>query len=357
MIARLIAGGVWFVSRVEVTGRLSLGRFAWRQRRHLLAASVAVSATAAMVAMVDALRLGPASGVAGYGLSAAIAGTLAVSPRLRLEALILVRTVASAVRAMLATVGAIAAAAVLFWDRLSVPSDWTLDETVARLRTDSAKIVADLLLLWFVGCVLRWAMFGFRHSQIRRASLFNRKMAACHEAAHALVATVLGLPLQAAWVLRDFDERGAGGGVILALPPTVAAPKPFYDLLARKVAVSVAGVAGARGNRPITDVLRELEHQYDWVQAKELSWIGASVRPDRVLLQDVLETVVFTLHTPSWTAAIATAAKVLLQAAGDPVPPETFATIARRFDLALPGVEALAGGAEEASNPPTQEMA
>ena len=54
--------------------------------------------------------------------------------------------------------------------------------------------------------------------------------------------------------------------------------------------------------------------------------------------------VVPALHAEPWTAAITDGAEALLQAGGDPVGPETFMAIARRFDLTLPGMEAVAGG-------------
>ena len=96
-----------------------------------------------------------------------------------------------------------------------------------------------------------------------------------------------------------------------------------------------------------------LQTQRDWAQAMELSWFAASLRPGRVLVDEVLEAVIPALHAAPWTAAIADGAKALLRAGDDPVPPEVFAAIARRFGLALPAVEMLAAAFP---NPPTQEI-
>ena len=80
-----------------------------------------------------------------------------------------------------------------------------------------------------------------------RAGLpFDRTMVAHHEVAHALVASVLGLPVREAWVLRRLDEHGIGGAVRLEMPRMASSTQALYGLLVRKVAVSVAGVAGAR---------------------------------------------------------------------------------------------------------------
>lgn len=242
---------------------------------------------------------------------------------------------------------------VLFWDRLGPTPAWTLDETVARLQAAVPTIVLSLLAAWLVFCAWRIAC-GFRFGPPRSAVLFDRKMWARHEAAHALVASVLGLPMQQAWVRHCPDARGIGGTVRFEAPPAAVTMHALHSLLVRKMAVNVAGVAGGRGKRPMEAVLHELAYQNDWVQATELSWIGASFHSDRVLVWDVLEAVVSALHTARWTSAIAAAAKALLHADGDPVPPEVFAAIARRSGLALSEVETLAAALCDS---PTQEIA
>ncbi len=246
---------------------------------------------------------------------------------------------------MLVAIGGTTVAAVLFWDEFDPARSWTLGETVARLRAAAPTIFANLFVLWLMLCAMRFMFVGFRSGPLRRPMLFNRKMAARHEAAHALVASVLGMPMEGAWVLNDFDAHGIGGVVTLRVPLMPLTTEALYGLLARKVAVSVAGVVGARGKRPMEAILHELKFQTDWTKATELSWIGASLHPDRVLVWNVLEAMVPALQTMPWKRAIATAAKALLQAGGDPVPPETFAAIVRRFGLALPAVEAIAGAA------------
>jgi len=355
MTAQLIPGGLWFSSLFEAASKSPVGRFVRRQRTPLLAACVVMPGAALLSAKVQALGFVPAGapGALWPALSAAIAGALAVSPRLQLETLVLMRVVKSAVTTVLAAAGAIVAAMVLFWDRLGPAPAWTLDETVAHLRANTPTILSYLLGLWLFACMLRFA-FGFRFGPRRSAAVFDSKMAARHEAAHALVAVVLGLPVKGAWVLRQPDGRGIGGTVSLGTPPAARTREALYGLLVRRAAVNVAGVAGARGKRPLEAVLRELTYQNDWVQAAELSWVGASLHPDRELVWNVLEAVVSALHTAPWTAAIAAAAKALLRAGGDPVPPEEFAAIARRFGLTLPAVETLAAALPSS---PMQEIA
>lgn len=353
MLARLIPGGDWLAARVEAAAGSPAGRFVRRYRERLLAVCVTMPGAALLTFKIEAIGITPTTNPAlGPALAAALAGTLTISPRLYLGTLFLARVVKSAVTTVLAAIGAAAVAAVLFWDKLGPAPPWTLDETVAHLRAGAPVILSNLLALWVMVCVFRFALAGFRPRPLGGAVLFDRKMAARHEAAHALVASVLGLPMEGAWVLRRPDARGIGGTVMLGAPTAAPTIDDLYGLLVRRVAVNVAGVAGARGTRPMDAIVHELEQQQDWVQAAVLSWTGAALRSDRVLVQDVLEAVVPALHTAPWKRAIASAAKMLLRAAGDPVSPEDIAAVAHRFDLALPAVEALAGPPAGSSRAP-----
>ena len=355
MNAHLMPGGVRLFLLVKAARSSPAGRFVRRHRAPLLATCVTTPGAALLSAKIEALGFVPA-GVPGAlwpAVSAAIAGALTASPRLHSAAVGVVRVVKSAATTVFAATGGAVIAAVLFWDKLGPIPAWTLDEAVAQLRAGMPAILYFLIMAWFMAFTMRAAYCGFRFGPVRNAALFDRKMAARHEAAHALVATVLGLSVKGAWVPYRPDERGVGGGVALAPSPAAPAGEALYGLLARKVAVNVAGVVGARGTRSVDAILHELQGQNDWVQARELSWIGASLRPDRVLWQDVLEAVAPALHTAPWKSAIVTASKAILHAAGDPVQPEVFAAIARRFGLALPAVETLAAALP---NPPTQEI-
>ena len=196
---------------------------------------------------------------------------------------------------------------------------------------------------------------AIRHAVLARegAARSNRELAARHEAAHALVACVLGMPLESAWVNDGPDWCGRIGAILMDAPPAARTLEASYGLLARKIAVNVAGTVGERGARPKEEIMRELYAQRDWAQAMELSWIAASLLPGQVLVEQVLDAVVPALHTAPWTAAIEEGAQALLRAGSDPVPPAVFASIARRFSLALPAVETLAAAFP---NPPTQEI-
>ena len=111
--------------------------------------------------------------------------------------------------------------------------------------------------------------------------------------------------------------------------------------LVRRVAVSVAGAVGECGPRSLDEVVQRLQTQGDWLQAMELSWFAASLRPGQALIEPVLEALIQALHTPPWMAAIQGGAETLLHAAGDKVPPEAFVMIIERLGLTLPGIEAV----------------
>ena len=358
MIARLIPGGAWTAARLEGAGRTLAERFNRRQRRKLLKTAATMLGAAAGTAAIQASGMVPA-GVLGPVLSAAIAGALSAWPRLHLEAALLVRAVGSAARFMLAAIGAAMAAAVFFWDGRDPASAWTLGEAIASLRAEAPAILSWLFAIWVFLRAFRFVAAGgsrsgaIRHAVLARegAARSNRELAARHEAAHALVACVLEMPMESAWVNDGPDWYGFGGAVRMHAPPAAQTLEASYGLLVRKIAVNVAGVVGERGARPKEEIMRGLHIQRDWTQATELSWFAASLLPGQVLVETVLDAVIPALHTAPWTAAIEDGAKALLRAGSDPVPPDVFAAIARRFGLALPTVKTLAA----VPFPPTQE--
>lgn len=358
MIARLIPGGAWTTAHFEAAGKALAGRLNRRQRRKLLKTVATMLGAAGVTALVEASGSVPA-GVLGPAVSAVLAGAFSIWPRLHLEAAILARVAWAAVTTMLAWTGSLVVAAVFLWDERDPASAWTLGETVKHLRADAPTILSCLLITWTLFCILRFAIVGgsrsgaIRHAALARESMArsDRELIARHEAAHALVACVLGLPMESAWINDGPDWCGFGGAVRLDAPPAAQTLEASYGLLARKIAVSVAGVVGERGARPMGEIMRELYIQRDWAQAMELSWFAASLRPGQVLVETVLEAVVPALHTAPWTAAIEEGAQALLRAGSGPVPPDVFAAIARRSGLALPAVETLAA----VPFPPTQE--
>ena len=359
----LIPGGVWIALRVEAAGKSPPGRFVRRHREKLLATCIAMPGAALFSAKIEALGFLPAGAPGAFWpvVSAAIAGALSVWPRLRLEAALLVHAVGSAARFMLATIGAFTAAAVFFWDGRDPASAWTLGEAVAGLRVAAPTMLSWLFAIWVLVRAFRFVAAGgsrsgaIRHAVLARedAARSNRELAARHEAAHALVACVLGMPMESAWINDGPDWHGIAGAVRIHPPPAARTLETSYGLLARKIAVSVAGTVGERGARPKQEIMRELRVQRDWTQATELSWFAASLRPGHVLVEQVLDAVVPALHSAPWTAAIEEGAQALLRAGSDPVPPGVFASIARRSGLALPAVDTLAA---TLSSPPAREI-
>lgn len=352
-IANIVPGGLWLLAKVGPLGNSPIVRFVRSHSDRLLPIGGAMIGAGLLSATLDGLGLLPGSKPSAFlpAVAAAIAGMLATSPHLCSKLWFLTRVVRSAVATMLVTLGVGVVAAVLFWDRLGPMPPWTLDQAVAHLRADAPGIASCLFSLWGTVAVTRMMLGSFRSSPMSfltadftQLAIFDYEMAARHEAAHALVACVLGIPMTGAWVLRVPDARGNGGAVTIGQAPAAGRAEALYGLLARKMAVNVAGVAGARSTWSMDAILGELEQQRDWVQASELDWIAGSIHSHRDLVSEVLTAIVPVIRTKPWQDAIEEMAKVLLQANGDLVAPEVFAAAARRFGLALQPVEEIASG-------------
>lgn len=231
-------------------------------------------------------------------------------------------------------------------------------------RKDASSALAAGALLAAAAAGVAWGacatargLIGLPRDALRRslARRRDRRLAARHEAAHALVATVLDMPFEHARVFPRWSACGVGGYVRFdsASSPDASCGEPsLFRLLVRRTAMLVAGVAGERADVPFGDLTRRLEIQSDWPRALEASWIAEAMRPGRRVLELVVEEVAAALRAPAWQAAIQEAAKVLLRARGGEVPPQAFAAVARRFGLALPEVEALAAGMRRAGPAP-----
>ncbi len=348
-ITRIIPGGPWFLETFEAAGNSRLGRFVRWHRERLVRVGGAALYAALGTGTLGHLGLLPPGQPNAWSpaIAGAIAVLLAMSTRLSFGLWDLIRLAKSAVTEMLVMIGAGAVAAVLFWDRLGPARPWTLNEAMAHLRASAPAIGSTMVGLWIVWAFMRAAFsgFGFRSSySTYRAAAFDHEMAARHEASHALVATVLGIAVDAAWIVRIPDKGGVGGAVGITAPVSVSTAEALYSLLARKVAINVAGVAGARGSWSMDAILEELRGQRDWTQAGEASWIASSIHPDRNLLSDVLAAIVPELRAKPWQDAIEEAAQLLLRAKGASVPPEAFTATVRRFGLTLPTIEEIAGG-------------
>lgn len=234
-------------------------------------------------------------------------------------------------------------------------------------RKDASSALAAGALLAAAGAGVAWGaakatrgLIGLPQDALRRLFVRrrDRRMAARHEAAHALVATVLEMPFDHARVLPRWSACGVGGYVRFdSAAPTAASSGEVFlpSLLVRRTAMLVAGVAGERPDLPPGELLPRLQTQSDWPRALEASWIAEAVRPDRRVLEPVVEEVAAALRTPAWRAAIRQAAGMLLHARGE-VPQGAFQAIARGHGLTLPGVQVLAsglppGGAGETGRP------
>lgn len=190
---------------------------------------------------------------------------------------------------------------------------------------------------------------------IRADGTFSLRMAARHEAAHGLVAAVLGVPFCGVRVLPASgavpEGRAGGGWVDLGCPPPAATAEDLYSLAVRKLAVAAAGAVGARGGRPLAEAIGDPAAAKDWCEARELSWLMAALRPDRDLWWDVARAVHADLDAQGWQAAIEAAARCLVRARGGVVAPEVFAGIASRFGLRMDAVEACSSAGIPANEP------
>lgn len=196
-------------------------------------------------------------------------------------------------------------------------------------------------------------LLGLPRRALRRAVARRRgvRLAARHEAAHALVAAVLDLPFDHARVFLD------GGGGYGRFPAEPAWPDPsFHSFLVYRTAMLVAGVAGESPGAPPAAFLERMEGQRDWPRALEASYLAEALWPGRRVLEPVIEEVVAVLRTPGWQAALREMADALSRARGGEIGPEVFVAAARRHGLSLSGARALAsapssGDAGEAGRP------
>lgn len=175
-------------------------------------------------------------------------------------------------------------------------------------------------------------------------SPFDRRGTARHEAAHALVAAVLGVPFDEARVYEASFFRPSNGYIHAVAPERPHDPAGAYGLLARKVAVLASGVIGAHdGAGPVSFAGGGEKDRND---AALLSWAACDYAPERNLLREVMDALTPALRAEPWRTAIEEGADALLAANGEGVPADPFREIARRHGLRLNAVEALAAGVD-----------
>jgi hypothetical protein len=242
----------------------------------------------------------------------------------------------------LATVGVAVVCLVTAWKVPAHAPLTPLEETIRVLRHDGLPLLSVFLVLASALVILTLPLRSARPSPLR----CDHRGAARHEAAHALVACVLGMPLVEAFVHAE-PRGGRGGGITLAPFRTRCTPEGVRELVVRKIAIGVAGQA-VDWDGPVHGGMFCGGGERDFVQCQEMFWIWNSVAPDWPCSGNTLaETLIRThaaLRTPAWRQAVAAGADALLRDLGKPVPPDVFATIAREHNLALPEVVALAGG-------------
>lgn len=288
-----------------------------------------------------------ACGVGGFDPLRAIVGALggdalvrfsgATARLVRIAALLAVRGLAMAGAAMAVVVLAASGDAPAF-------SALTLGE-VATAARGAAPV---LLMLWGLTLAAGWCWRGCPPWTTPSASSLGglslaaapkgwREATARHEAAHALVAHVLGVPYVDVQVNRHLDASGGAGG--LRAPPAEAAcaPDDLYGRTARKIAMLLAGRVGELGGGADLACVAH-ERSKDWVQASTLAWAMADAAPGRPLLESLFAALSRDLAAPEWDAAIRDGARALLDAGGEAVPAAVFASVAARHALALPRV-------------------
>lgn len=223
------------------------------------------------------------------------------------------------------------------WDQL-LPPDTPLSSVLPDV-TLTARLAALMALhLWLFVKLLSPAA--------SRGRAWSRRMAARHEAGHALVAAVLGMHVSAATVPPRPDRFGVGGYVRYAPPEQPDDLQQLWRLVVRQMAASLAGVAAERAWQadPLSKAAARirLQTQGDWYQAREAARTANAISPrGEDLLFEVFDMLLISLSADPWRRAIAKAAGRLVQARRREVPGEAFAEIALRYDLRLPGVEAL----------------
>lgn len=260
---------------------------------------------------------------------------------------VVVRVALATARSVLALVGAAALLIAWHWDVLDPQTSVSANDAVAGLHALVPVVLASLAILCGAMHVVRFLAVGSfpKHQRMGsdggwRLPLFDLWTTARHEAAHALVAEVLGVPHCGARVVRAsgsaVDDRASAGWVDIGPAPRMTTAGDLYSLAVRKIAVAAAGALGARRGRLLDEALLDSDAQADWVGAGQLAWLAGPYCLQDALLTAVAEAVLSDLGTGSWQAAIDHAAEDLVLAHGGVVPPERFGDLARRFQLSMP---------------------
>lgn len=306
-----------------------------------VAAGVATGAVGSL-----AIRSGWLPSSAVNAVSAAAAGVTFVVgvPLVRSCALTALSAAASTTQAALSVIGG---AVVTI---LAVPS--LSDALFSGMPPGSRPMVVNTTtLLATIGGIIGISLWvtrpryhGVRHldrSSYSGAGQWDMDLAARHEAGHALVAVVLGMPLYEAHVKVTPDAAGIGGHILIDSnrTPTNDVLEVLSGLL-RQISVAVAGVLAEQPWPSARAARRRLGTQKDFADVCGHMFSVNLMRPQHGKAgDDIFEATWEDIRKPEWQAAKAELATALV--ATDVVPADVVKDIAKRHELTLPCVQAV----------------
>src|SRR5438270_1552820 len=135
----------------------------------------------------------------------------------------------------------------------------------------------------------------------------HRKNVARHEAAHALVASVVEVPFHNVWI------DGTGGGVTLSCPPHLSTAEDIYNFIHRKIIILLAGVVGEKPGLSRKEALRHLEYHKDLADAVALAWVSDEIASNPKIWEAFLDRLIETINTQPWQSAIDEVASALVE--------------------------------------------
>ena len=334
----------WRRATYEWCMKSRAGRLAWQYCAYLFAALFTMPVAALLSMETARLCLHSAGRVAAVApcVAALIAGAMTVSPRLRDALSSLASLTWSSAVLMMAMVGVATVTLSYYFDDPSFESWTALTAALAYFQSHTPAILFQCFVFSFVMLVLSRVMSG--QSELLFSRQHDRQSTARHEAAHALVACVLGFSVRGGRVLQRPGPNGLVGYIEVP-PPTDSAADAIHALIVRKMAVFVAGVVGSQRSPSFLSVCRSLIGQPDGIEARTLSWIGAAGRQDSTLLIDVVAAVILDLNTPAWRLAIDGVGGEMLLRYGDLLEGERIAEVARVLGLRMDAVQAVARAA------------
>ena len=215
---------------------------------------------------------------------------------------------------------------------LKATGPWTADE----LDKNFQVIVQFWFLVWITLATSTILVATLRTSRREKGGLPDR-ITARHEAAHALVACVVGLDVISAELHNPSVQDRPEGTVTIE---TKAGPgDDLFKILVQKMAVGISGAMAQQTWLTVEDAVSAFGSKSDWDKVSELSWVAGFIQPRRVMWVEVADILLKEFTKPCWQAAIEAAASVLLDALGKEVSGERFNAIAKEHGLSLAGFD------------------